>query len=214
MKTRHLFLFGGSPPFSEKLGRKFAELSLIEKGKVAILFVERDGWEAYMEKYTAILRENGVREFSYIPLTDSPQASIIQELITCTGIIIGGGETELYRSYIVDTEIGRLIHDKYNQGIPIAGFSAGALISPKNCVIPPIDNAKNQHLFLEGLGLIKDCVICVHFTKWDEKTNMKIALTETKALYGYGIDDGAGMYFANETLMDTEGEKIHTFIRG
>ena len=55
MKNRHLFLFGGSPPFGKKLGRKFADLTLNSKGRVAVLFVEREGWEAYMQKYTNVL---------------------------------------------------------------------------------------------------------------------------------------------------------------
>ncbi len=42
------------------------------------------------------------------------------------GIIIGGGETELYHKYIVDTEVGIHIKNLYKEGIPVAGFSAGA----------------------------------------------------------------------------------------
>lgn len=84
------------------------------------------------------------------------------------GRIISGGETELYRQFIVDTMIGKQLVQMYQEGVPIVGFSAGALISPETCVIPPIDNRKNEHLFLKGLGLIKDYVVSVHFSRWDE----------------------------------------------
>lgn len=36
MKDRHLFLFGGGPPFGEELGRKFAAIASARKGKTAI----------------------------------------------------------------------------------------------------------------------------------------------------------------------------------
>jgi cyanophycinase len=83
--------------------------------------------------------------------------------------------------------------------------SQGALICPKNCVIPPVDNTKNQPLFLEGLGLMKNCIISVHFIKWNEEENLETALIKTKVSVGYGIDDDSGLYFKNEILSSTDG---------
>lgn len=211
MKNRHLFLFGGSPPFSKKLGRKFAEHSLNNNAKVAILFVEREGWEEYMQKYMGELEQYGVTNFVYLPLSSDHSNNIVNQLVSCTGIIIGGGETELYHKYIVETAVGVHIKKLYEKGIPVAGFSAGALISPENCIIPPIDNSSGKHLYLTGLGLIKECVISVHFTKWNEEENLKIALSKFRASTGYGIDDEEGIYFINETLSESEGEKYHIF---
>lgn len=164
-----------------------------------------------MPKYTSVIEENGIDEFVYLPLSPNPEVKTLEVLTSCTGIIIGGGETELYRNYIVDTRIGKLIKELYQQGIPVAGFSAGALISPENCVIPPIDNSQNKHLFLKGLGLIKDCVISVHYTKWEEEENLKTALIKLNATIGYGIDDEAALYFVNESVFETEGGKFHKF---
>ena len=42
------------------LGREFANLSLNDSGKVAILFIEKDGWEEYMQKYKSVLEGNGL----------------------------------------------------------------------------------------------------------------------------------------------------------
>lgn len=211
MKNRHLFLFGSSPPFGNKLGRKFAELSFNQNAKIAILFVERDGWEKYMPRYTEELKKYGVFDFVYLPLSSDLVSNIVNELNTCTGIIIGGGETELYHHHIVETAIGVHIKKLYAQGIPIAGFSAGTLIIPENCIIPPIDNTSGKQLYLRGLGLIKECVISVHFTKWNEEKNLNIALSKTNALIGYGIDDEEGIYFKNESVEETEGEKYYVY---
>lgn len=211
MKNRHLFLFGGGPPFGNDLGKKFAELALKENGKAAILFIERDGWKEYMPVYTNVLQQNGISGFVYLPLCAAPSLSLLEQLESCSGIIIGGGDTERYREYIVETTLGQSIIKMYHEGIPVAGFSAGALISPGNCIIPPIDNACNEHLFLKGLGLIQNCMISVHYSKWNEEENLKAALKRTNIPLGFGIDDGAGLYFNNETLTLTEGQ-IYTFI--
>lgn len=73
-------------------------------------------------------------------------------------------------------------------------------------MIPPIDNRKNEHLFLQGLGLISHCVISVHFSKWNEDKNLRAALTKTNLLLGYGIDDDSGVYFKDEILAQTAGQ--------
>ncbi|SDJ16308.1 cyanophycinase [Salimicrobium halophilum] len=205
--NRHIFLFGGSPPFSDYFAEKFAEVT--RKGKVAILFLERDGWEDYMSKYASVLEDNGINEFVYLPLGSEPEGETLYVLSSCTGIIIGGGKTELYRRYIVDTEIGERIKRLYHQGVPVAGFSAGALIIPENCVIPPIDNSQNKHLFLQGLGLIEDCVVSVHYTEWKEEENLKAALRKLNLAIGYGIDDEAALHFVNEVVSETDGEKVY-----
>lgn len=209
MENRHLFLFGGSPPFTEKLGKKFAQLTL--GGKVAILFLERDGWEQYMPKYTSVLENFCLDDFAYLALRPKPDDNTLEILSSCAGIIIGGGETERYRDYIVDTTVGERIKERYEEGVPVAGFSAGALIAPENCVIPPIDNSENKHLFLRGLGLIKDCVISVHYTKWQEEANLRNALLKVETPVGYGMDDGAGIYFMNERVAETDGGNVYTF---
>ncbi|MBT2688962.1 Type 1 glutamine amidotransferase-like domain-containing protein [Bacillus sp. ISL-47] len=210
MSDRHLFLMGGSPPFGEISGRKFAELSSASTNKVAVLFLEREGWINYMDKYTRPLKQYGVKDCTYLPLSSSSSASLFEELLCCSGIIIGGGETEKYRSFIAETGLGECIRKMYWEGIPVAGFSAGALICPEHCIIPPVDTPKKQHLFLNGLGLIRDCAISVHFTKWNERENLKAAMKRTGASVGYGIDDGAGIYFTNEIPAFKDGS-IHTY---
>lgn len=213
MSDRHLFLFGGSPPFNQKLGQRFSEYSLQKQGKVAILFIERDGWKEYMPKYTSVLEEYGVNKFSYMPLTLNPDVATMQELKMCSGIIICGGNTEIYRAMIVDTIIGEKIVEMYQHGVPVAGFSAGALISPETCVISSKDNTQNKLLLLKGLGLITDCVISVHFSQWDETANVQFAMEKLGSSVGYGIDDEGSIYFRNESLVENESENFYTFYK-
>lgn len=41
---------GGNPPFGHRFGRRYTELACGADGKIAILFLERKGWELYMNK--------------------------------------------------------------------------------------------------------------------------------------------------------------------
>ncbi|WP_235560938.1 hypothetical protein [Bacillus sp. FJAT-28004] len=72
MSEKHLFMFGGGAPFNESLGEKFATMSSKGSSKVVILFIEQDGWQEYMSKYTDLLGRHGVDHFVYFVLDASP----------------------------------------------------------------------------------------------------------------------------------------------
>ncbi len=210
MSDTHLFLFGGGPPFNEKLGEKFTDLAGERAAKIAILFLELPGWQEYMPQYTKVLEDHGVRDFYYFALSENPTQEQLAELETCTGVIIGGGVTELYRIYIVDTPVANIIRNKFHEGVPVAGFSAGALVSCEHCVISPKDTSQKHQLYLQGLSLIKNCVISVHFSEWDEERNLIAAISKLN-VPGYGIDENSGVYFKSEQLIEHEGSELHFF---
>lgn len=209
MMERHLFLYGGSPPFGERFGKRFADLALPEQGKVAILFIPRDGWKQYMRIYTATLAAYGHSKFEYLPLTEDLEEENTNKLVNCSGIIISGGETEKYQERIVNTSIGKQINILYEQGVPVAGFSAGALLCPVHCIIPPIDNTRGKKLLLTGLGFLNDAVISVHYSKWQEENNLKTNVEELNVSVGYGLDDGTAAYFRDGKVEEIEGEGFY-----
>lgn len=55
------------------------------------------------------------------------------------------------------------------------------------------------------MGLINNCVVSVHYSKWNEEKNLRAAVSKLGVTKGYGIDDDEGLYFENETLVDSEG---------
>jgi cyanophycinase len=144
------------------------------------------------------LKQQGLDNFVFLPLSLSPSATFLEELRTCSGIVIGGGDTERYQKYIMGSSIGHHIKTVYNEGIPVAGFSAGALVNMKNCVV----ESMNHQLFLEGLDLLSECLIQVHFS---DEERLKSALIKTNTPIGYGISENSGIYFENEKLSLTEG---------
>ncbi|NQX48494.1 Type 1 glutamine amidotransferase-like domain-containing protein [Paenibacillus tritici] len=163
---KHLFLNGGGPPFTHGMARRFA--GLMAAGPVAVLFEEREDWPDYMPAYMQPLVDAGLSEFCYLPLKSTEVSTAMQSLGASGGIIIGGGDTDLYADLIVDTPIGEVIRQRYESGVPVAGFSAGALISPERCVISAKDNESRQFKHRKGLHLIPELLLSVHFTQWDE----------------------------------------------
>ncbi|OIN67220.1 peptidase S51 [Exiguobacterium sp. KRL4] len=205
MVNQHLFLFGGCPPFTPGLCKTFVSC-LNGTGPVALLYVPRSGssWSDYAPIYTEALTACGATAFFHLPLSASPTADQLEQLSACAGIIISGGETERYQQFIVHTPIGAIIQERFQQGVPVVGFSAGALLTPSECRIPAIDQREGKALVLEGLSLV-DAVISVHYDTWQEETNLLQAFETTMSRFGYGLPERAGIHLQNGQLVQQEG---------
>lgn len=208
----YLFLFGGGPPFTTNMAKRFVSKTSETNAPVSILFVERDGWKAYMSNYTNELINLGLKEFHVIPLPSTPVEEVIKYVNNSSGIIINGGDTNLYADYIIDTPISNAIKRSYESGIPVAGFSAGALISPEVCIISPKDNDQNEFQECEGLGLISDVVIAVHFTQWNDEDHLREAVNKYSEYMNYGIDEATGIYLLNDRLEAIEGDGVYRVV--
>ncbi|TCJ01696.1 Type 1 glutamine amidotransferase-like domain-containing protein [Cytobacillus praedii] len=206
----HLFLFGGGPPFTNKMAKLFVEKLKDKSVPISILFVDREGWEDYMPKYTSALEEYNMNDFHLLPLSTTPIEQVMNCLRISSGIIIGGGDTNAYADYLVETPIAISIKDRFQEGAPVAGFSAGALISPNICVISPKDNPQNEFQYRKGLGLIEDHLFAVHFSEWNDEDHLRNAVNKIKAASNYGIDEKAGTYFLNGDLDSIEGNGVYS----
>ena len=206
MINQQLFLFGGGPPFTSGLCKTFVSCSN-GTGPIVLLYVPRPGssWADYAPIYTDALTACGATAFFHLPLSDSPTDKQLAQLTASSGIVISGGETERYQQFIVDTPIGTLIQEYYQQGIPVAGFSAGALLTPDECRIPAIDQRNGQALVLKGLGLLPDAVVSVHYDAWQEEANLRQAFRSTNSAFGYGLPERAGIHLKNNQLVQQEG---------
>jgi len=202
---RHLFLFGGSPPFSLKMAKQFAEIATLADAPISILFIEREGWERYMPRYTQALEKEGLVQFEYLPLPTTPIHKVVDCLKKSAGIIIGGGNTNLYADYIVDTAISKAIKERFELGVPVAGFSAGALISPELCVISPKDNVRQELQFRNGLGLESNLLVAVHFSQWKDENHLRTAVQKFKSNCNFGIDEDTCVYLVNGQLTSIDG---------
>ena len=77
----------------------------------------------------------------------------LRRLGEATGIFIGGGHTPTYLELYGSGVIRDAIQDRSDSGIPIGGVSAGALMLPQVCAIPPEDTGEDEVTIAEGLGI-------------------------------------------------------------
>ncbi|WP_430789792.1 Type 1 glutamine amidotransferase-like domain-containing protein [Virgibacillus flavescens] len=208
--NKHLFLYGGGPPFTSNMAKKFVALTEKTNKPVSILFVERTGWREYIADYTDQLRKFGFEEFHVLPLPSTPISEAVNAINNSSGIIINGGDTNKYADYIVDTPISDAIQKIYDAGGPVAGFSAGALISPEVCIISGKDNEQSEFQQRNGLGLLSTVIVAVHFSEWNDKAHLRAASAKYPSCTNYGIDEGTCIYMVNGEIADTEGAGVYS----
>ncbi|GAA0603416.1 Type 1 glutamine amidotransferase-like domain-containing protein [Virgibacillus siamensis] len=214
--TRHLFVFGSGPPFTSGMAERFSGIVSEMEGVVSVLFIEREGmdWREYMPVFTQPLMDAGVCNFRYLPLLSTPVMEICESIEQSAGILIGGGDTNLYADYIADTELGGVMKARYEKGVPVAGFSAGALISPEQCVISPNDNTEGIFQCRQGLGLVQNVLLAVHFSQWNDETHLRKAAGTFPDWLNFGIDEKTGVYFRNGKYISAEGNGVYSIDKG
>ncbi|MCP3027402.1 Type 1 glutamine amidotransferase-like domain-containing protein [Halobacillus sp. A5] len=203
---KHLFLMGGGPPMPGELAKIFAGLA--GEGTVVLLYIPRKGMriEEYSSVYTAPVSSQSTHvQFSFVSIKESYPSSELNQLRKADGIMIGGGDTVRYQQGIVQTEAASIIRDLYAKGVPVAGFSAGALIAPETCVISPKDTKEGGPLYKGGLGLVKDVVVAAHYLSWKEEDHLKQAVHKAGVDAGYGIADQSGIYLTEQGMTAVEG---------
>ncbi len=202
--TRRLFLLGGSPDIFEEVANEFIPAAAGENAAIVLLLSGKPGWEEYVLIYSAPWMQRNIARFKVVA-PDKEQRHLdlpatVALLQEATGIFIGGGETPIYRQLYATDPVRSVIRERYQQGVPVAGISAGALIAPDICPIPPEDTGEPAVRLATGIGLIDNLVVGVHFSEWHALPHVLSAMSQTQTEYGVGIDEGACVVFENEQI--------------
>jgi cyanophycinase len=126
-----------------------------------------------------------------------------------TGIFVGGGATPLYHRLYASGPIGALILERYEQGVPFAGVSAGAMVAMERCIFEAEETPDRTLQVVPGLALIRDLIIEVHFTERNALPVMVEAMGRTRTKTGLGIDDGACAVFDDGRFAGVLGQLVY-----
>jgi cyanophycinase len=99
------------------------------------------------------------------------------------GIYFPGGDQNKIMKKVLKYNLKPLIHRLYNQGIPVAGTSAGTAIQSN----PMITDSRGSTS--EGLGLLKGHIVDQHFHKREREFRLLQALKNHPGFSGIGIDE-------------------------
>ncbi len=208
--SRQLYLLGGSTA-SDITAEEFVPLAGGKVAKIALLLGGGTNWRKYVPVFTEPWTHRGVSQYYVVVPGEDGQLdldNVVAKLHDATGIFIGGGHIGTYRKLYTAEPMRSLLRECYSKGIPIAGCSAGALIMPQICAFHPGEN-EDGSLVAEGLDLINDMIVGVHFTAQNVLGNVLRAMATTRTATGWGIDDAACAVFEDGAFKRALGESVH-----
>lgn len=207
-----LFLLGGSSSIFDRVAEEFVPAAGGSEATIALLLAGAPGWEDFLPEYTRPWTRRGVPRYEVIvPAANGALDldAVSAKLRAATGIFIGGGDTTVYHRLYATQPIRGIIRERYQKGVPLAGLSAGALIAPEVCAIPPEDTGDASVRIVAGLGLVSDLVLGVHFTQWNALPHVLEAMARTRTALGLGIDEAACALLEDGQLKRVLGRSVY-----
>ena len=206
-----LLLLSGSAAFGAA-AQVFVPAAGGSEARIALLLQGGHDWRRYVPQYVEPWIKAGIA--GCYPIVPQENGSLQFEgvrarLLDATGIFVGGGHTPTYQRLYATDPIRSVIRERILHGVPYAGVSAGALIAPQVCAIPPEDTGDPSVRIVAGLGLMQDCVIGVHFSEWNALPHVLEAMAITRTATAWGIDEDACALFEGGRFARALGGTVH-----
>ena len=167
---------------------------------IALLLMGGEGWAGHVPEYVEPWTRRGAARHDIIVPGDGGDldlAAASARLRGATGIFIGGGHTPTYHRLYATEPIRSVIRERHQQGVPVAGLSAGALLAPEMCVMDPEEIGGTSPRIEPGLGLVDNLIVDVHFTERERLPRLLEAMARTRTTLGLGIDGSACAVLVN-----------------
>jgi cyanophycinase len=208
---RLVFLIGGSDAY-EAMTDEFLAAAGGHAARIALLLQGGERCAEYVPHYAAPWVRRGIAR--YQPVMPGPEgilnlARTQQTLQWATGIFVGGGDTPLYHRLYASEPVRAWIRERYEQGVPFAGVSAGAVLALERCVFLAEETPDRTLQVVRGLSLVRDVIIGVHFTEGNALPEMIEAMARTRTKKGLGIDDDACAVFDAGRFAGVLGQSVY-----
>ncbi len=140
---------------------------------------------------------------------DASSSENLEVIANATGVFFTGGDQARITEILKDSEIDDLLHQKFAQGLVIAGTSAGAAMMPDMMIVEGEGetNPRLDTVILEpGMGFLPQVAIDQHFSQRGRLGRFVSALIQQPAVLGFGIDE--------DTAIAVDGDEIEVIGNG
>ncbi|MEA5515354.1 cyanophycinase [Nodularia sp. UHCC 0506] len=216
---RQLVIIGGAEDRDgdSQILREFVRRAGGIKAKIVIMTaaaeLPKDVGENYIRVFKRLGAE-GVRIVDTETRDDASSSTALEAIAQATGIFFTGGDQARITSILKDTEIDVAIHQRFSEGMVIAGTSAGAAIMPDTMIV---EGDAQTHPRMEivamgpGLAFLPGVVIDQHFSQRGRLGRLLSALVQEPAGLGFGIDENTAMVVTDHQI-EVIGEGSITII--
>lgn len=214
-----LLIIGGA---EDKLGeckilKRFVQESGGRESRITVLTAATEYPRQVGVEYHALFLELGAQEVQVLDVSDRTQANTqgtSKQFEKSTGVFFTGGDQLRITGLLGGTLLGRMIQQLYEQGIIIAGTSAGASVMSDTMIVGGEAGTpeKNTLTMAPGLGLLRSVVIDQHFAQRGRIGRLLSAISQNPYVLGVGIDEDTAILVQSDARFSVVGSNTVTVV--
>lgn len=199
-RTGQLVIIGGA---EDRVGgavilRRFRDLCGGENARIAVLGTATRIPIEVGHDYTEAFRAIGVQEVVFLPLAsryEANAAETIKILDGVDGVFFTGGDQQRIAAIVGGSCVGFWLHQKFEQGLVIAGTSAGAAMMSTTMILGGSSTTPSTSAVAlgAGLGFLPGVVIDMHFSERQRLPRLLAAVARFPHDLGIGIDEDTAL---------------------
>jgi cyanophycinase len=158
------------------------------------------------EDYIKVFEKLGVEDVRVVDNAkreDASDPAAIEAINKATGVFFTGGNQARIIEMLKDTELDTALHQRFAEGLVVAGTSAGAAMMPDVMIVEGDSEASPRMNAVEmgpGMGFLPGIVIDQHFAQRGRLGRLLSALAQQPAVIGFGIDENTAIAISGNHL--------------
>lgn len=198
---------------------RFVQLAGDKDAHIVIMTVATDKPEEVGKQYTEVFKRLGAKKVEIVDVSERKDAGLkerIEAVKRSTGLFFTGGDQLHITSLLGGTELQKVIHQCYEEGVVVGGTSAGAAMMSNSMILDgPSDETPRLRGVEIGPGtdLIVGAMIDTHFSQRGRHGRLISAVAHYPQDLGLGIDENTAM-IVNKNEFEVMGEGAVTVIDG
>ena len=214
-----LLIIGGAEDKSgeRKILKRFIQESGGRESRITVLTAATEYPRQVGVEYHALFLELGAQEVQVLDVSDRTQANTqgtSKQFEKSTGVFFTGGDQLRITGLLGGTLLGRMLQQLYEQGIIIAGTSAGASVMSDTMIVGGEAGTpkKNTLTMAPGLGLLRSVVIDQHFAQRGRIGRLLSAISQNPYVLGVGIDEDTAILVQADAQFSVVGSNTVTVV--
>lgn len=220
-ETRLIIIGGGEDKKADKeILKEVVKRSGGKNAEIAVITTATNYPLEVGEEYKQIFYDLGVEKVDTINIMNRQEANrkqIIRSLEGITCIFFVGGDQLRISSILGGTNFHKFIHEAVNQGVIIAGTSAGASMMSEVMVVSGEEEGapkKSAISLASGMGFLKGVIIDQHFNQRGRIGRLLGAVAQNPQPLGMGIDEDTAIIVNDIDEIEVIGSGVVTIVDG
>jgi cyanophycinase len=199
--------------------KKFVELAGGKGAKIVVLTVATDNPEESAKEMTRVFKRLGVKSVKTYDVSTREDAEAkrgIKLVSEATGLYFSGGDQIHVTSLMGGTALQKIMHERYEKDLIIAGTSAGAAMMGNSMILNGAAEESPRLRGVEigpGMDLIIGAIIDTHFDQRGRHGRLLAAVAHYPQDLGLGVDENTAMIIDRDHF-EVVGEGAVTVIDG